>query len=220
MNWEDLQKEPTIDLIGYIKCRDQPEYRVLADAAFVAFTFRFQTTVVDKCRKIGKKFKHDNETCDSIAEETFERFYKYPFRFHPGKCGDLDIDTCVTLYLFRIAQRAFFDHYNKTKAGETYPYDGSESVIVDFLELDNMDLDDEDLERYATQQAKIEQILNTLSEKHKVIYLTYKVFEHKGFKLPRELLKKLREELELSQSSIRVYKKEVFDEVNRQTKKK
>lgn len=220
MTWEDLQSEPTVDLIGYIKCRNQPEYRDLADAAFVAFTFRFQAAVVDKCRKIGKKFKHDNETSDLIAEKTFERFYKYPFRFEKTECGTLDIDKCVTLYLFKIAQRAFFDYYNEMKDEEASPYDGTESVVVDFPEIDNLDLDTESLENYAKVQSKIEKVLNTLSEKHRVIYLTYKVYEHSGFKLPRPLLKKLREELDLTQSSIRVYKKEVFDKVERETKKR
>jgi hypothetical protein len=62
----------------------------------------------------------------------------------------------------------------------------------------------------------IQKALNRFTPKHKMIYLTYKQYETEvkdGHKLPRKLLKKLREELDLTQNTIRVYKKEAFDEI-------
>jgi len=54
------------------------------------------------------------------------------------------------------------------------------------------------------------EILNSamlgLSEKHKIVYLTYKAYEQFGKNIPRSISKKLQGQLELTQNSIRVYK--------------
>jgi hypothetical protein len=144
MTWEDLKDETTADLITFIKCKDQPAYKMLADLAFVALTFRFQAQVIDRIRKLGRKFNHDNETCDTIAEQAFDRFYKYPFRFEGSECEkkNLDLDKCVVVFIYRIAQHCLFDHYNKTQGDGQSPYDGSEQVIVEFPDLDALDIDE------------------------------------------------------------------------------
>jgi DNA-directed RNA polymerase specialized sigma24 family protein len=213
MNWRDLQHENTDDLIDYIKCKEQADYRELAEAAFAAFTFRFNKEIVDKCRKIGKKWGYDNDTADLIAERTFERVWNYPFGFAKSKCGDLIIDNCVRFYLFKIARNCFFD-YNKEISGEETPYDGTESVIVEFPSIDNLEITEVDTEDLQKIHDILERAFAKLSPKHKIIYLTYKMYEKEGYKLPRKLLKQLREELELSQDSIRVYKKEAFETVD------
>ena len=60
----------------------------------------------------------------------------------------------------------------------------------------------------------IRKAIGTLSEKHKVIFLTYKAYEHDGNKLPRELLAKIRKELDISQTTVRTYKFETYKKVN------
>lgn len=60
---------------------------------------------------------------------------------------------------------------------------------------------------------KIRQSQARLSPKHKIVYLTYKTHEKDGYKLPRELLKSLRDDLDLTQNSIRIYKNEAFNTV-------
>jgi DNA-directed RNA polymerase specialized sigma24 family protein len=216
MTWEDLKDESTADLIAFIKCKDQPAYKMLADLAFIALTFRFQSEVVDRCRKLGRRFNHDNETCDSIAQKAFDRFYKYPFRFEGTECEkkNLDLDKCVIVFIFRIAQRCFFDHYNESN-DDVSPYDGTESVVVEFPDLDDLDVDEVVLEAAVKKQEKIEKALKNLSDKHLIIYLTYLAHEKDGFKLPRKLLAKLRADTGLKQNSIRVYKKEAFEEVEK-----
>ena len=47
-----------------------------------------------------------------------------------------------------------------------------------------------------------------LSEKHKIIWLTYKAYEQKGKYMPRSVSRKLQEQLDLTQNSIRVYHKQ------------
>ena len=86
----------------------------------------------------------------------------------------------------------------------------------EFPNIENMEVGKE---RKAILQERFEHIqkaLDRLTPKHKIIYLTYKQYESEtkdGYKLPRELLKKLRTELDLTQNTVRVYKNEAFNEV-------
>jgi len=212
MNWEELKDESTADLIEYIKCKEQNGYKELAEAAFVAFTFRYRKEMIDRCRRVGQKNGYDREIADMIAERTFERFWRYPFSFEKGNCGELSIDNCVILYLFRIARNCFFD-YRKEIAEGISPYDGSESVIIEFPDIDKMEIPEEKLQDIKKMHDLLDKALSRLSPKHKTIYLTYKAYEKEGYKLPRPLLKTLREELDLRQNSIRVYKNEAFQTV-------
>jgi hypothetical protein len=66
------------------------------------------------------------------------------------------------------------------------------------------------------KEARLDLIFSKLSTKHKVIYLTYMLHEHEGRYLPRHLSKELKDFLNLSQNSIRVYKKQAFETVNRE----
>lgn len=213
MDWKELQAESTGDLIDYIKYKEHADYRELAEAAFVAFTFRFNKEMVDKCRKIGKRWGYDHETADLMAERTFQRLWEYPFGFDKNKCGSHDVDNCARFYLFKIARNCFFD-YDKEISDEAGPYDGSEEVIVNFPALDHLEIPEDKANDLQKIHDIIEQALTCLSPKHKTIYLTYKAYEKEGYKLPRHLLKKLREELQLTQNSIRVYKNEAFQTVD------
>ena len=56
--------------------------------------------------------------------------------------------------------------------------------------------------------------LSALDEKHRIVYLTYKAYELRGKKLPRRLLGKLRNRLSISQTTIRVYKREAYLALN------
>lgn len=60
----------------------------------------------------------------------------------------------------------------------------------------------------------MEKKLSLLDEKHRIIYLTYKAYQRSGKKLPRKLLEMLRKRLGLSQSAIRVYKKQACEAIN------
>jgi DNA-directed RNA polymerase specialized sigma24 family protein len=218
MTWEDLQDEKTFDLIDYIKYKEQPDYKDLAEAAFVAFTFRFRKEMIDKCRKIGKKWGYDSGIADTIAERTFERFWKYPYSFGASNCGKLAADDCVRFYLFRIARNCFVDYGKESSGEQVSPYDGTEDIIVEFPGMEHLNIPEEKLNDLQKIHDLIDNALKTLSPKHKIIYLTYKAYEKEGYKLPRTLLKKLREELELTQNSIRVYKNEAFQTIDQYLK--
>jgi DNA-directed RNA polymerase specialized sigma24 family protein len=214
IDWQDIKDEPTVDLIQCVQCKGTPDYSELAEAAFIALTFRFRGDVTDKCRKIGVHWGYDIDTSDQIAEQVFDRFWRYPFGFEKGRCGKMDLSLCFRLYLFRIAQNRFIDHHREASGQTQEIYDGTEEIIEDFPAMDTASLPQETMARLRHMQQLMEKALAMLSPKHKVIYLTYKAYEKEGYKLPRNLLAKLRDNLQLSQNSIRVYKKEAFEKVN------
>ncbi|WP_010227373.1 hypothetical protein [Gillisia marina] len=57
-----------------------------------------------------------------------------------------------------------------------------------------------------TKLDTVERTLEGLSTKHQIIYLTYRAYERDNKKLPRTLLEKLRNSLDLTQKSINTYK--------------
>lgn len=218
MTWEDVKDEPTDSLIDFIKYKEHADYIELAEASFVAFTFRFRKEIISKCRNTGRKWDYDNATCDLIAERVFDRFWKYPFGFEKNKCGNLSIENCVIVYLLRVARNCFNDHA-KELSGESHSvYDGTEDIVVELPSIEGLKVSDKRKADLLDAQEKIEKALAQLSPKHKIIYLTYKAHEKDGYKLPRTLLKKLREELDIGQNTIRVYKKEATNLIDQYLK--
>ena len=214
MAWKEYEHESTQDLIEYIKWGHDPQHTELAGDAFRTFCFRFSEDVQKKCRIICRKRRYDNTVADEIAQKTFERFYKYP-RYDSQKCKSGDVDTCVKLYLYRFAANALSDYETMLKDGPN-PFSGEEEIVEEFPDIENMDLPPETKAKLEIQQGIIEKALERLGPKHKIIYLTYKQYESDtkdGYYLPRNLLKRLREKLNISQASIQVYKKEAFDKI-------
>jgi RNA polymerase sigma factor (sigma-70 family) len=170
--------------------------------------------VQTKCRIVCRNRGYDNTTADEIAEKIFARFFKYP-KYDAGKCKSGDTNKCVRLYLYRIAERILSDYIKAEKQGSN-PFTGDEEIITEFPDIEAMDFD---VERKAILQKQyniIKEALARLTPKHKIIYLTYKQYEQQlndGHYLPRPLLKRLQDELELSQAAIRVYKKEAYDKI-------
>jgi len=218
MAWKELEHEPTVDLIEYMKWGKDPQEKDTADDAFIVFCFRYREDVQRKIRIVAGNWGYDSTVADGIAEKTFERFRKY-LSFKPDECGKKIIDTCVILYLLKIAGRLLADH--RKAILHPNPFLGDEEIIRDFPDLDAWPVS---VERKAIMQKKYDIIkgaLDRLSPKHKIIYLTYKQYEQQlseGFNLPRTLQKSLQDELGLAQVSIRVYKKEAFDTVDQYLK--
>jgi DNA-directed RNA polymerase specialized sigma24 family protein len=213
MAWQDLEKESTADLIEYIRWRDQPGYKETAEDAFIVFCLRFRDDVQIKCRIICGNRGYDDTIADEIAERTFERFLKYG-KYNSAKCKSGNIDICVKLYLYKFSARLLSD-YVKAETNPK-PFTGEEELVTDFPDVEKMDIPSE---RKAIIKKKFEIVKNALdrlSPKHRIIYFTYKQYEgviNEGHYLHRNLLKKLQDELDLSQATIRKYKNEAFAKV-------
>ncbi|MEX1269598.1 MAG: hypothetical protein WEA56_11380 [Balneolaceae bacterium] len=202
MEWKELENESTSDLIEFMKMED--EYR---KAAFFAFCFRFREELISKCEIVCYRRGFTADKAVELANRTFERFLRYPKYDHDKSPCD-EIDKGVIIYLFGIAQRVIID----MMFGAESPYDGTEEILYGFTSLDNS-LSGRKRKEIIAVRETIEKALSKLSEKHRIIFYTYFGHEEDGYKLPRPLLAALREKLDLSQDTVRFYKKQAFDKV-------
>jgi len=218
MTIEELENEQTEDLIEFIKWGNQPEYKGLADNAFIVFCLRFRDRVQRMCRIIVEKRGYDYTIGDQIAEYVFGRVLKYR-KYNPKICKLRDRDRCVELYLYKIAQTGLSNFETALKN----PFKDAK-IITEFPDVEEfIDMAEEELpEEKKAELRRIDEIikraLERLSPAHKIIYLTYKPYEIKLNKgehyLPRHLLKQLQEKLGFSQSTIRVYKNQAYEKIN------
>lgn len=215
MNWKTLKNEPTEDLTEIVKFKEDPDYLADAKNAFTVLTFRFRKDVIDKCTMVCRKWGYqDDEVAIQLAQRTFERYWKYPFSFDIKKCSVSDFDQCFKFYLYSIAENELKSLHNE----KISPYDGSEKLITSVVD-DEKNYEPEKLRELKKAEEQLDKALSKLTPKHKIIYLTYKSYEEDGHKLPRELLKELRDTLNLTQNSIRVYKKQAIEAVEKGLKK-
>lgn len=213
MDWEELKNEPTEDLIEFVKFKEDPNYIAEAKAAFVVLTHRFEQDILDKCTIICRKWGYSDADALELAHRTFEKFWEYQ-SFDKEKSNVDDIDLAFKLYLYKIAENELKQAFND----QSYPYDGSEQIITSIDDL-NLDGDIERLRDLRKAEEVIDRALSKLTPKHKIIYLTYLIHEKEGRKLPRQLLRQLQSTLDLTQNSIRVYKKEAKDSVAKEINK-
>jgi DNA-directed RNA polymerase specialized sigma24 family protein len=209
MDYKELINEPTEDLIEYVKFKKDPDFFEEAEAAFTALTFRFRSDLIDKCTVFCRKWGYTDDDAIELAKKTFERFWKYPI-FSKSKCRVEDLEECFKLYLYKISKNELKRSYNK----KDYPYDGKEEIRISVVD-EGKNYRPEKLKALQEAEKTLDKAFEKLTPKHKIIFLTYSMYEEDGYKLPRPLLKRLREELDLTQSSIRVYKKEAFEAVKK-----
>ena len=143
----------------------------------------------------------------------FAKVWKYPYSFDMSKSHCKDEDTAIIVWLKCIVASQLFEY-----AKNGYCVDQTEeedlSVIENaqsFVEHHMPDISPDDkMKLVLAFDAK----LSALDEKHRIVYLTYKAYELRGKKLPRRLLGKLRNRLSISQTTIRVYKREAYLALN------
>lgn len=215
MTSQELNNEPTENLLNYIQWKEETGYAEIAEEAFRVFTFRYQLDLQKKLIPICTNWGYDKQVATEIAYETFARVWKYP-NFDVSKSNQKDYDKAITFYLYGIAKRVLAD-YRKNQNEEPNPFKGDEEIIRGFPDVEKIVGNPERKAILKERFEHLQKALNRLTPKHKIIYLTYKQYESEtkeGFTLPRRLLKDLRTELDLTQNSIRVYKKEAINEVD------
>lgn len=215
MTRQELEKESTENLLNYIQWKEEADFAEIAKEAFRVFIFRYQLDLHKKLIPICKNWGYDKQVATDIAYETFDRIWKYP-KFDFSKSKQKDYQTAIIFYLYGIAKRLLAD-YKTSQEEDPNPFKGDEEIIREFPDVDKMAIGKERKAELRKLYELLNNALSRLTLKHKIIYLTYKQYEtetKEGYNLPRRLTKELQNELDLTQSSIRVYKKEAITEVN------
>lgn len=219
MAYQEYLEEDTLDLIEYMRM-DAPGDREGSDDAFTAFILSFREYLQKQCRKVALAFGMDEYMGDEIAEKTFLKF-RFSSTFSKEKCKTSKINTCIKLYLAKVAKNILIDIHREQSSPN--PFTGDEQIVYDLPDAsyyENLEGDPERIAQLKKKDEVLREILyNRLTEKQRIVYLTYKQYERdtctvsadgteKKFYLPRKLLKKLKDDLQITQPTIRKYKQE------------
>lgn len=183
------------------------------DEAFGLFCGKYESRLL---RLVERQCSHLGYSADiafKAVECAFGRVRKYPtFDKLKSKCKD--IDNAIVLWLNKIAYTQVLKLKNN---GECAEVSREEDLAVitnasDFYEIASKYEYISEEEKKA-KIALVESKMSELDDKHRIVLLTYLAYESQYKTLPRSLLLKLRTQLNLSQSSIRVYKKEALEKL-------
>lgn len=202
--------EQTGDMLISIMA-DKSHSEMEIDAAFQMFCAKYESRlnqlVEVQCAKLG----YSAEIAFKAVECTFARVRRYP-TFNMMKTKIKNIDNAIVVWLNRIAYTQVLKFKNGKECAEVNA-DEDLSVVNDatgFYEVVSQ-------RQYMSEEEKERKIqflneeLAGMEEKHRIVLMTYLAYESQGKKLPRALTLKLRTQLNLEQSSIRVYKKEALE---------
>ncbi len=184
------------------------------DAAFLTFCAKYELRlnrlVEIQCAKLG----YSAEIAFKAVECTFARVKRYP-TFNKMKTKIKNMDNAIIVWLNKIAYTQVLKFKNGKECAEVSA-DEDLSVVNDatsFYEVVSQSqyMSDEEKD-YKIKRLNVK--LADMEEKHRIVLLTYLAYESEGKKLPRALTLKLRTQLNLEQSTIRVYKKEALEALN------
>lgn len=206
----DFRKMPSIELLEYISWKK--EFPKEAEKAFTEFCLRFERSVIRKAEIYANKFNYSEIVALELATCTFARVWRYP-TFKLKQARVKNVDKAIVKWMIRI----LWTQLVMLKDNDTcaQPEEEEDLSLINDLEalIEHTDVDIETRRALRIKLEVIESALNRLTPKHKTIYLTYKAYERQGKNIPRKLSAKLREQLQLTQNSIRVYKKEAVEQV-------
>lgn len=211
MDRKDSQKVDGVKLIRIIANRNIDEEA--ARKAFYLFVSYFEIKIKKRVEILALKYGYNENVAFEAIRCAFNKVWLYP-TFDMGKSSCTNEENAIIIWLVKIA---FSQMCQFTRTGECARISEEEdlSVIentedfVDSFQVAGLD----PLEKMQLIEI-MEKKLSVLDEKHRIIYLTYKAYQRSGKKLPRKLLEMLRKRLGLSQSAIRVYKKQACEAIN------
>lgn len=203
---EEIKTACSLDLFEYISWKTDYPYE--AANAFKEFTFRFERDVIRMSEFACSKWGYDETVAFDISNCVFQRVWKYP-SYKQEKSKNEDINKGVKLWLHRIVYTQLANYKNK---GFCYEADKeTDLTLIETIEdlVESFGVADEKKRIVLKKMKVVDEALSQLTPKHKIIYLTYKLYcpEDKTY-IPRSVSKKLQEELRLAQGSIRKYKEE------------
>ena len=180
--------------------------------AFSVLCLRYDQAVLKAAEIYCKKWNLSLTVALDIVDCTFARVWKYPSYQHKKSKTD-NIDNGIKRWLSKIS---FTQLVNYTNKGTCYePEKETDLSLIysldDYVERSTVDtLNKKELKEHLRV---LEGVINGLGEKHRIIYLTYKLYTLEGNNIPRQVSKKLQEELDLVPGSIRKYKEQANKQI-------
>lgn len=203
----DFEKICSSELMDYISFKS--EYPNEAEQAFYEFCRRFEKKVIQKAEVYSSKFGYNEVIALEIAHCAFARVWKYP-SFTLDKAKSKDVNKAILLWLYPIMYTQLVKYGEQNTCADP-AIDEDLSIITDLDGLVDKKIvsdDKEDKKNLKIKLGILDSAFIGLSEKHKIIYLTYKAYEVPGKNIPRTISKKLQDTLELTQGTIRLYKRD------------
>lgn len=199
----DFENMPSLELLEYISFKD--EFPSEAQGAFIQFCYRFEKDVKRKAEIYCNKYGYSEVVALEVANCTFSRVWKYP-TFKKEKSKSKDLDKGILLWMYPILFTQIVKYGEQNTCAE--PDEDEDLSLVNNADelIDRFDAPDAEAKRVVTAKLKtIERALTQLSEKHRIIYFTYRAYQKEGKKVPRTITKLLREKLSLTQKSVNTY---------------
>lgn len=199
----DFEKMPSVELLEYISFKE--EFPAEAQLAFVQFCYRFGKDIKQKSEIYCNKYRYSEVVALEIANCTFARVWKYP-TFDKEKSKAKDLDKGILIWMYRILYTQIIKYGKQNNCAEPTEEEDLSLVnnaeeLVDTLNIENIEAKREIVAKLKT----IENALAQLTEKHRIIYFTYRAYQKEGKKVPRTITKLLREKLSLTQKSVNTY---------------
>lgn len=208
INYKELD---SLELLEYISWKK--EFQSEAEKAFTAFCHRYEKDILKKAEIYCLKFNYNEVVALEVATCTFAKVWKYP-TFKIEKATSKNIDKALIIWMCRILFTQIILYGEKNTCAEpTEEEDLSIITDIDDLVVKTIGEDVEKKRELKLRLEILEGAMEGLSEKHKIIFLTYKAYENPGKNIPRKVSKQLQERLELTQNSIRVYKLEAINHI-------
>lgn len=206
-NQIDFEKICSTDLLDYISFKS--EFPDEAELAFIEFCRRFEKDVLRKAEVYCAKFGYNEVIALDVANCTFARVWKYS-TFNLEKTKSKNIEKAILLWIYPIMYTQILKFENSSTCA---PQNEEEDldIVTNLDELVNKMSDGDEIDdkkRLKNKLSVLNGAFEGLSEKHKIIYLTYKAYERIGKNIPRAVSKKLQETLELVPTTIRIYKRD------------
>lgn len=210
----DFKNMTGSELLEYISFKD--EFPNEAELAFCEFRDRYQRDILEKSEIKCSKFEYNEAVAFLAATCTFDKVWKKAHTFDLKKATTKNVDKAILFWMYKILYTQILLFKDKdTCAQPTKEEDLSLIENLDELVIvyapENVEKRKELKENYAF----LEKVLQGISRKHRIIYFTYLAYKpEKGKNIPRSVSNKLQEQLDLTQASIRVYRKEATDLIN------
>jgi hypothetical protein len=199
------------DLIELMAMKEEFPYE--AEQAFTEFCFRYESDILKKSEIFCSKWGYSEVEALQIAHCAFSRVWKYP-TFQMCKAKSRNVDKAIKLWLYPIVYTQLLLTLRKNTCVEPTEEEDL-SLITNVEELISATLDEDDQpDGVSDKLAILNAAMAGLSEKHRIIYLTYKAYRPKGNNIPRSVSKKLWEQLDLTQNTIGVYKMQAEQHIN------